>query len=257
MSAQCIHCRQVRAKNTTRQRAHLLKCAAYLQARSGAAFQGPPDANGEPTDATTTAHTSLGFAPNPRINGTPTQPRPSLLPVVDSTPAHKKQKIRNTHEIPLRDVYAAFDELRPSGDDKPTTVRCRYCNQVRAKNMSRQREHLLSCPEYQTALKEKTPARNLLHQFEDEDVASSLAIPAPALDLDFRMSLRVKTKISVGASSFGKLGWISCVGGRWAGQWGEGVVLVRFSSMKPASNGKFPELKRPAARRTRYPDRGE
>ena len=32
MSAQCIYCQSVRAKNTSRQRAHLLECQPYLNA---------------------------------------------------------------------------------------------------------------------------------------------------------------------------------------------------------------------------------
>ena len=32
MSAQCLYCQSVRAKNTSRQRAHLLECINYLNA---------------------------------------------------------------------------------------------------------------------------------------------------------------------------------------------------------------------------------
>jgi len=111
------------------------------------------------------------------------------------------------------------------------SARCLYCNQTRAKNTSRQREHLLQCPGYQTVLKEKIPANLLRHQFDDDDVAASLAIPMPSLDLDFRLSINVKPKLSVGPSSFGRLTWVSCIGGRWAGRWGKGSILVCCKNM--------------------------
>ncbi|GAB1310729.1 hypothetical protein MFIFM68171_00939 [Madurella fahalii] len=234
MSVQCIYCQQVRAKNTTRQKQHLLQCTGYLNAHPDVALQAsaasdaapepypPPDVSAE--------HTSLSFMPNPRINASPSQSqgRPSLGP--DGTPAPKKQKTKQTSdsnlpEIPLRDVHAAFVEFRAKEDDKCISARCLYCNQVRAKNTSRQREHLMVCPGYQPVLKEKIPANNLRHQFDQDDVASSLALPTPGLDLDFRMSIRVKPKINVGAGNFGRQSWISCVGGQWAGRWGKGILL--------------------------------
>lgn len=146
------------------------------------------------------------------------------------TPASKKQKTKatpgsNLPEIPLRDVHAAFEEFRAKDDDKCLSARCLYCNQVRAKNTSRQREHLMTCPGYQAVLKDKIPANNLRHQFDEDDVASSLALPAPAFDLDFRMSIRVKPKLNVGSGTSGRQSWISCIGGQWAGSWGKGILL--------------------------------
>lgn len=91
----------------------------------------------------------------------------------------------------------------------------------------------MACPGYQAVLKDKIPANNLRHQFDEDDVASSLALPAPALDLDFRMSIRVKPKLSVGSGPAGRQSWISCIGGQWAGSWGKGVLLV--SSRRPCS----------------------
>ncbi|KAK4249491.1 hypothetical protein C7999DRAFT_30079 [Corynascus novoguineensis] len=274
LSVQCMYCQQVRAKNTTRQKQHLLQCAPYLQAHPDVALQAsaasatvapapgpqghaapppPPAAPGATHDAphqphaphaTPVApvppvpsyghddvpgdHTNLTFVPNPRINGSPSHPRPSLG--TEGTPSAKKQKTKqspasNLPEIPLRDVHAAFVEFRAKEDDKCLSARCIYCSQVRAKNTSRQREHLMTCPGYQAVLKDKIPANNLRHQFDEDDVASSLALPAPALDLDFRMSIRVKPKLNVGPSLAGRQSWISCIGGQWAGTWGKGILL--------------------------------
>lgn len=287
MSVQCIYCQQVRAKNTTRQKQHLLQCGPYLQAHPEVALQAsaasasaaaataasaqaatpvppppPPPAahpvthpgapavpNATPVpvpsvhpitpyshDDVVADHTSLSFMPNPRINGSPSQGRPSLGG--DGTPAAKKQKTKatpgsNLPEIPLRDVHAAFVEFRAKEDDKCMSARCIYCNQVRAKNTSRQREHLMTCPGYQSMLKDKIPANNLRHQFDEDDVASSLALPTPSFDLDFRVSIRVKPKLNVGPSTSGRQSWISCVGGQWAGRWGKGVLLVSPTPSHP------------------------
>ncbi|KAL2017735.1 hypothetical protein VTK56DRAFT_1705 [Thermocarpiscus australiensis] len=262
MSVQCIYCQQVRAKNTTRQKQHLLSCAPYLQAHPDVALQAsaandaasngvaaastavpaPPipavhdtSVNDAPADSyvhdgVSAEHTAYSFMPNPApMNGSPSQGRPSPAGAA-GTPAPKRQKTKQTPgsnlpEIPLSEVHAAFVEFRAKEDDKCMSARCIYCNQVRAKNTSRQREHLLSCPGYQNVLKDKIPANNLRHQFDEEDVASSLAIPTPGLDLDFRMSIRVKPKLTVGAVTSGRQSWISCVGGQWAGRWGKGILL--------------------------------
>jgi hypothetical protein len=281
MSVQCLYCQQVRAKNTTRQKQHLLQCEPYLNAHPEAALQASAASASAAADAASAAaggqppppsapaaapqglpglsngpalppapaypqegvsgvsagdHTDLSFMPNPRFNTSPVQQgRPSIGSDLGAPPA-KKQKTKtslNVPEIPLRDVHAAFVEFRAKEDDKCMSARCIYCNQVRAKNTSRQREHLLTCPGYQNVLKEKIPANNLRHQFDEEDVASSLALPTPSFDLDFRMSVRVKPKLNVGASPVGRQSWVSCIGGQWAGRWGKGVVLVSHCSVRP------------------------
>ncbi|KAK0657050.1 hypothetical protein B0T16DRAFT_425423 [Cercophora newfieldiana] len=232
VSVQCTHCHQVRAKNTTRQRAHLMKCKGYLSKHPDtfAPGQGSDDASGEPTFAVadalddTAARTdpTLNYTPNPRING-----RPSLGQ--DGTPTPKKHKSKhnfsNYPDLPLHEVHAAFDEYKANDNDKTMSARCRYCNQTRAKNTSRQREHLMSCAGYASILREKIPANSLLHEFDPDDIASSVSVPAPTLELDFRMSIQVKPALSVGAGNVGVLSWVSCRGGHWAGRWGKGVIL--------------------------------
>jgi hypothetical protein len=108
-------------------------------------------------------------------------------------------------------------------------VQCIYCQQVRAKNTSRQRQHLLECPTYLSVMKDSIPANNLLHTFPEGDVARSLQIPAPSLELDFRMSIKMNPKVSVGPSVWGQREWVSFIGGQWAGRWGKGIVLVRLN----------------------------
>ncbi|KAK4224783.1 hypothetical protein QBC38DRAFT_484626 [Podospora fimiseda] len=247
MSVQCIYCQQTRAKNTTRQKQHLLSCSAYLEAHpdvatnlqaaaaTAGAIAGDPNASSSSASGSAYPaipgeggeHTNLSFMPNPRINGTPMSAaaRPSLGP--DGTPAPKRQKVKNAalYEIPLKDVHAAFEEFKNSDDDKCMSAKCLYCGQTRAKNTSRQREHLLQCPNYQSILKEKLPVNNLRHQFDEDDVASSLSLPTPTLELDFRISIRVKPKLNAGPGNFGRESWISCVGGQWAGRYGKGSVL--------------------------------
>lgn len=108
-------------------------------------------------------------------------------------------------------------------------MQCIYCQQVRAKNTSRQRQHLLECPTYLSVMKDSIPANNLLHTFPEGDVARSLQIPAPTLELDFRMSIKMNPKVSVGPGVWGQREWVSFVGGQWAGRWGKGIVLVSLT----------------------------
>lgn len=164
-----------------------------------------------------------GALPGPN-NATPIQrstPKPKPTPK-PTTPGS------NLPAPPLDDVHAAFVEFRAKEEDKCLSVQCIYCNQIRAKNTSRQRQHLLECQTYQNVMKESIPANNLLHRFEENDIARSLSIPAPTLELDFRMSVKLNPKISVGSGMFGSRNWISFIGGQWAGRWGKGIVIVRW-----------------------------
>ena len=57
MSAQCLYCQSVRAKNTSRQRAHLLECHQYLEAMKAHNPESPilhEAINGTPLAATPT-----------------------------------------------------------------------------------------------------------------------------------------------------------------------------------------------------------
>ncbi|KAK3355459.1 hypothetical protein B0H65DRAFT_48561 [Neurospora tetraspora] len=205
---------------------------------SAAANAGATSVYPEPTSLDPHQHTNLGFTPNARINGTST-PHGTGTPIpqhirpmsgASSAPPAKRQKTKQTNpnlpEIPLAEVHAAFVEFQAKEGDKCLSAKCIYCNQVRAKNTSRQREHLLQCPGYQATMKDRIPANNLLHHFDDDDVAASLALPTPTLELDFRMSIRVKPKINIGNGTYGRQSWISCIGGQWAGRWGKGNVLA-------------------------------
>lgn len=77
-------------------------------------------------------------------------------------------------------------------------------------------------------MKDSIPANNLLHRFDEGDIARSLSLPTPQLDLDFRMSIKLNPKVAVGSSSGssgGQRSWISFIGGQWAGRWGKGIVI--------------------------------
>jgi hypothetical protein len=178
----------------------------------------------------------------------------NATPLQRSTPKPKPTPKPNTPGSnlpapPLDDVHAAFVEFRAKEEDKCLSVQCIYCNQIRAKNTSRQRQHLLECVTYQNVIKESIPANNLLHRFEENDIARSLSIPAPTLELDFRMSVKLNPKIPVGAGMFGNRNWISFIGGQWAGRWGKGIVIVSNPS-NPLSSRL---LISPLARRPRRP----
>lgn len=156
------------------------------------------------------------------VTSTPVQrqtPKPQKTPKT-TTPGS------NLPAPPLDDVHAAFVEFRAKEEDKCLSVQCIYCNQIRAKNTSRQRQHLMECATYQNVMKESIPANNLLHRFDEGDIARSLQLPTPTLELDFRISIKLNPKISVGTGLYGHRDWVSIVGGQWAGRWGKGIIIV-------------------------------
>lgn len=295
LSVQCIYCQQIRAKNTSRQKQHLLECPGLRghtnpQAQSQSAPSAPNGiaaANGYPPTPNGAAATAPGAGPGPGALATPNGPMMSNGVNTHATPmqtplqnmqsraslptsgpaatastvsatqqaaratpkAKPKNSTSNLPAPPLDDVHAAFVEFRAKEEDKVSedmahmlpdrrtlcltgdhhqclSVQCIYCQQVRAKNTSRQRQHLLECPTYLSVMKDSIPANNLLHTFPEGDVARSLQIPAPTLELDFRMSIKMNPKVSVGESIWGQRDWVTFVGGQWAGRWGKGVVLV-------------------------------
>ncbi|RMZ89917.1 hypothetical protein DV736_g2840, partial [Chaetothyriales sp. CBS 134916] len=253
LSVQCIYCQQIRAKNTSRQKQHLLECPGLQNqpnaARPPSSSDGIAGQNGfaTPSQGLNAGHT----LPNGTPQGTPMQSmasRPSLPPsftphgsggpsslaptVPRSTPKPKTtptpKQTPGTASLPappLDDVHAAFVEFRAKEEDKCLSVQCIYCNQIRAKNTSRQRQHLLECQTYQNVMKEAIPANNLLHRFDENDIARSLQIPPPALELDFRMSIKLNPRVAVGPGLLGQRNWVSFVGGKWAGRWGKGLVI--------------------------------
>lgn len=272
LSVQCIYCQQIRAKNTSRQKQHLLECpglrghpnapqptsqpaqagpngiaaANGYAATPNGAGPGPGAGPGGPLSAANgAALMSNGVNPHTGAMQTPLQSmqgRPSLSTPGASTvsgassgavqaPARQtpktKSKVNNSNlpAPPLDDVHAAFVEFRAKEEDKCLSVQCIYCQQVRAKNTSRQRQHLLECPTYLSLMKDSIPANNLLHTFPEGDIARSLQIPAPSLELDFRMSIKLNPKVTVGPSIWGQRDWVSFMGGQWAGRWGKGIVL--------------------------------
>ncbi|KAF3490712.1 uncharacterized protein GIQ15_00229 [Arthroderma uncinatum] len=175
-------------------------------------------------------HASGMQTPMPSLPGRPSLPSQAAPPSAPpppvpagqarphGTPKAAKQHRQSTSSLPappLDDVHAAFVEFRAKEEDK----------QVRAKNTSRQRQHLLECPTYLNVMKDSIPANNLQHTFPEGDIARSLQLPAPTLELDFRMSIKLNPSVSLGHSIWGQRDWVTFVGGQWAGRWGKGVVL--------------------------------
>jgi hypothetical protein len=181
-------------------------------------------------------------APGSASAGPLSQPRPQQHTPKPNKP--NRQSTSNLPAPPLDDVHAAFVEFRAKEEDKVRraipagpgnddtdgdqclSVQCIYCQQVRAKNTSRQRQHLLECPTYLNVMKDSIPANNLLHTFPEGDIARSLQIPVPGLELDFRMSIKLNPRVNIGPSLWGTRDWVTFVGGQWAGRWGKGIVLV-------------------------------
>ncbi|KAK2804929.1 hypothetical protein FQN50_006439 [Emmonsiellopsis sp. PD_5] len=270
LSVQCIYCQQIRAKNTSRQKQHLLECPALRghnpphpqSAPSngvgavngyGAAPNGPgggpgagsatatlPSTNGSMMANGVNPHGSAMQTPMQNLSSRPSLPSqaapppssssvaPPQQPRAHSTPKSSKQPRQSTSSLPappLDDVHAAFVEFRAKEEDKCLSVQCIYCQQVRAKNTSRQRQHLLECPPYLNVMKDSIPANNLQHSFPEGDIARSLQLPQPSLELDFRMSVKLNPTVTVGHGIWGQRDWITCLSGQWAGRWGKGIVL--------------------------------
>ncbi|KAK2765040.1 hypothetical protein FQN54_008739 [Arachnomyces sp. PD_36] len=273
LSVQCIYCQQIRAKNTSRQKQHLLECPGlrghpnapqpqqngppngigangYGATPNGAAgpsggpgsgpgnmsnANGPMMSNGVGPHGTPQMQTPLQNMPSrpslPSQGGAPATGSSSAPPTQQramNTPKTPKQPRQSTSSLPappLDDVHAAFVEFRAKEEDKCLSVQCIYCQQVRAKNTSRQRQHLLECPTYLNVMKDSIPANNLLHTFPEGDIARSLQLPTPSLELDFRMCVKLNPKVNVGAGIWGNREWVTFVGGQWAGRWGKGIVL--------------------------------
>lgn len=160
-----------------------------------------------------------------------------------------------------KDVQAAFVEFRAKEDDKVgrmvseldarltidvqcLSVQCIYCQQIRAKNTSRQRAHLLECNAYLDAMKDVNPDNSIIREAATHvngtptpskvpgarsfqiPQAPSIQVPKPGLERDFRMSVRVNPKISVGPSIWGQRNWVTFIDGHWNGRWGKGTVVV-------------------------------
>ncbi|KAK5089985.1 hypothetical protein LTR05_000153 [Lithohypha guttulata] len=253
LSVQCIYCHQIRAKNTSRQKQHLLECLGLRNHPSSQVNQSPSQP--PPPRPESSSSDVAGYGPafsingaanaldgaTAALNGTPMQGRQSLPPTLNGseTPIRgQSAKPKPTPKLtpggsnipapPLEDVHSAFVEFRANESDKCLSVQCIYCNQIRAKNTSRQRQHLLECPTYLNVMKDSIPANNLLHRFDEGEVARSLSLPQPALDLDFRMSVKLNPKVAIGSSTAtnsGQRNWISFIGGQWAGRWGKGIVI--------------------------------
>ncbi|EME85801.1 uncharacterized protein MYCFIDRAFT_131195 [Pseudocercospora fijiensis CIRAD86] len=67
--------------------------------------------------------------------------------------------------------------------------------------------------------------QKLKASFPPTTAASSLDLPIPNLNLDFRMSVSLNPKISLGDSGpWGARNWISFHGGTWSASWGSGSV---------------------------------
>lgn len=120
MSAQCIYCQSVRAKNTSRQRAHLLECPNYLNAMKEHNPQSSIlelAANGTPTPASSSSKTPKKRDADTMVNGFPGDtglvtrgppvPRPSFV-----APANPLRAVAYTHPRLERDLQLVV-QLNP------------------------------------------------------------------------------------------------------------------------------------------------
>jgi hypothetical protein len=85
--------------------------------------------------------------------------------------------------------------------------------------------------------------------FESGTAASSMELPTPTLTLDFRISVQLHPKISVGHGPWGhQRNWISFSGGQWHATWGSGTVVVCHDDKMSYSHS--PDSRRSLAAKT-------
>lgn len=69
-------------------------------------------------------------------------------------------------------------------------------------------------------------ARSLRTHFDPGSAASSMDLPVPHLEVDFRMSVKLQPKVPVGPTPFGFRNWIGFTSGQWSATWGRGTLVV-------------------------------
>lgn len=58
-------------------------------------------------------------------------------------------------------------------------------------------------------------------------LGQTMALPAPRLVHDFRLSAALERKVALGRSCWGERNWIGICGGEWSATWGRGKIVVR------------------------------
>lgn len=57
-------------------------------------------------------------------------------------------------------------------------------------------------------------------------LGQTIALPAPRLVHDFRLSAALERKVALGRSCWGERNWIGICGGEWSATWGRGKIVV-------------------------------
>lgn len=108
--------------------------------------------------------------------------------------------------------------------------------QTRAKNTSRQRDHLKSCAEYLRTVPEEPAVPNANHQIGINHAMAHQGRPAPSLAHDFRLALKFRPPLNIGAAFRGHEQWNTIVGGQWGGTAGKGGVVTGLETLVTHSN---------------------
>ncbi|KAF2485814.1 hypothetical protein BDY17DRAFT_111980 [Neohortaea acidophila] len=134
----CVHCKHWTGsvKTLNRKKEHLLKCPAYAAWRAAGNGQDLPPPNKYSKRDSFALNEPVEYAPAPTaVMG--------AFGEYAGAPASSGARNR------ALDVIKLFDEFwDDSSTQKCMRTRCKYCGFVRAKNSTRQYEHLQSCNEY-------------------------------------------------------------------------------------------------------------
>ncbi|CAN8099724.1 unnamed protein product [Discula destructiva] len=67
--------------------------------------------------------------------------------------------------------------------------------------------------------------KTILDGLSAGSLGQSIALPAPSIAHDFRLSANLDRKIALGQSCWGERNWIGICGGEWSATWGKGKIV--------------------------------
>lgn len=70
-------------------------------------------------------------------------------------------------------------------------------------------------------------AQRVLAGLPAGSLGQAVALPAPRIVRDFRLSAALERKVALGRGCWGERNWIGISGGAWSATWGRGKIVVR------------------------------
>ncbi|EGC49871.1 conserved hypothetical protein [Histoplasma capsulatum var. duboisii H88] len=213
LSVQCIYCQQIRAKNTSRQKQHLLECPALRG-------HNPPHAQSAPTNGVGAVN-GYGAPPNGPAGGPGAGSATATLPSASSSMmANGVNPHSSALQTPMQNL-SSRPSLPSQAAPPPSASSAAAPSQQRAHTTPKTSKQ----PRQSTSSLPAPPLDDVHAAFVEFRAKEEDKLPIPTLELDFRMSLKLNPTVTVGQGLWGQRDWVTFVGGQWAGRWGKGIVL--------------------------------